>query len=67
MFPGLMLTLPPVVPELRGVDSPGRAAAGEPARRAGGRAHLVRAVSTVVLVVAQPLGGDAAAPGTGEL
>lgn len=43
-------------------DSPRRAGAAELVRRAGGRAELVRTVTAVVLVVAHPVGGDAAAP-----
>ena len=54
--------------DLRGGPGlPGGARAAELSGPAGGGADLVGAVPTVVLVVAQPLGGDAAAPRAAEL
>lgn len=47
-------------------DSPRGAGAAELIRRACGRTHLVRTIAAVILVVAHPVGWDAAASGAGK-
>lgn len=56
------------LPDLHRQDvcSPRHAGTAELFRRTGGRADLIRTIATVILVVARPLGGDAAAPLAGK-
>lgn len=49
------------------LDWPWHAGTAELVWRAGGRADLIWTITTVILVVTHPLGGDATPPGTGKL